>query len=226
MSPSTARFSLLMIAMALAFGLWGLAVLPEAERYAVHWDMQGNANRFEDKAGVALAFFGLPMVMAVMHALFWGVSRIESEREKLEQMGGIFNAIIILTQGVSLIIAVFTVDTIVAGQLDVNGMNRFLRLITVLSILPIVAIGNIIAKRHRGRLLPINLPTPLTTEASQGRFLRATGRAMVAIGLVAFAVTLWKPLAGLVALSALGLLLPLGLIPYGRKLAAEERASG
>ena len=222
MFRSASVFSLITIGMALAVALIGLALLPEGDRFAVHWDLQGNPNRFETRTGVAVSFLLLPVIMAVMHGVFWGVSKMEREREKLEQLGTVYAAIWGLTQATCLVIAVFVIDTIVAGHLRIDGLERILRIIVVLSALPLIVVGNILGKRRGGRHLPINLPRPLRSEESQGRFLRTTGRTLVGIGLVTFAAAFWSPLGALGVMTALCLLLPFGLLAYGRRLWIAE----
>jgi uncharacterized membrane protein len=198
-------FSIALVAAMLAISGWALLHLPAGTSIPIHWDADGQPDRF---ARGPLALFMLPAMTALIAMLFWVVPWMEPRRLNLASSAKFYRAVWI---GVILLLAA-THGTTLYGTLHPGTSLGSVVIATVC--LLIIVVGNYLGKTRSMFLVGVRTPWTLTSEYSWQRTHSLAGKLFIASGALGFAAAIALPTkeASHVFLYALGVTVVLSII--------------
>jgi uncharacterized membrane protein len=177
-----------LVAAMLGMTLWVWPTIPESVQLPVHWNLEGQVDRYGSKAEALLAMPAIAVVITVIFALLW---RLDPRRRNIEASGKMWNAIGI---GVVAFLAYLH------GFLVLNATGRSVdmaeHLIPAMSVL-FVVIGNYLSKTRSNWFAGVRTPWTLSSEYSWSKTHRLGGRLFMASGLLTLAA--WFALGAKVA---------------------------
>lgn len=194
-TKTTVLLSLLLIALSLAVGAYFWNDLPET--MASHWNMYDQVDGYTSKFwGVFL----MPVIVAVMVALFLAIPHIDPLKENIASFRDSFNLFIIL---------------IILFMTYINGLTLawnlgFLKTSMGVAILPaigliFIAAGRLISKAKRNYFIGIRTPWTLANDQVWDETHRVGGKVFYAMGVLClFGLFLKENAYILVLVSALG----------------------
>ena len=186
-----------LVALAVLIGVLVYSRLPE--QVASHWDIEGNVNGYMSRFwGVFL----MPMVMAGIVLLLWGLPEIDPLKSNIEKFRGDYNNFMLVLVLYFFFIHVLTLLINLGVKLD---LNRFV--IPAMGIF-IFFLGGLLTKARRNWFIGIRTPWTLSSEqvwdkthSLGGLLFRAAG-VLVLLGVFFPKVNVWI-LLGVVLLSTL-----------------------
>lgn len=171
--------SLLVVAAMAALSAWAWQLLPDAARIAVHFDANGVANGFDDKAR---ALIMMPAMAFGMTALLAVIPQIEPRRFNLAASAKFYK---VAWVGVILILAfAHTSIVLTALHVPVDIPHTVLPAISVL----FIVLGNYMSKTRSNFFAGVRTPWTLSSDYSWEKTHRLTGRLFMLTG-VAVLVT-------------------------------------
>lgn len=195
-----------LIAMTLAFSIWGWLATPPGAEIAVHWNAAGQPDRF---GGKAEAFLLIPGLAVLMSALFAAAPHIDPRGRNLAASGPLLMTVWIGTIGVLAIVqAALTFSAL--GVITADG--EIVPRAVMLAVCALMVItGNALGKARPNWFVGVRTPWTLSSDRAWDATHRWAGRGFVLSGLIGAAFTLLTPLvvavfvfAGLVLTTAAG----------------------
>jgi uncharacterized membrane protein len=166
----------LLVAGMAAASAWALQVIPDGTRIPVHFDLQGNADRFTDKVEFLLL---MPLIAAGLTGMLWIIPRFDPRRANIEASAKFWNAAAILSCGLLAYVHVILVANAAGYRVDIMSA-----LVPALSVL-FMGLGNYLGKTRSNWFGGVRTPWSMSSEYSWERTHRWSGRMMVASGIAA-----------------------------------------
>jgi uncharacterized membrane protein len=168
---------LLIVAM-IAVSAWIWPSIPDDARLPVHWNLDGEPDRYGSKVEALLA---MPIVALVLTAVFLVLPYFEPRRRNLEQSAKLWNAAAIGTALLIAAIHVFLVLSAIGQPVDLKVI-----------LLPAAAglfilLGNYLGKTRSNWFAGIRTPWTLSSDYAWEKTHRWAGRLFVLTGLVTLA---------------------------------------
>ena len=169
------------LAVMVAFAAWGLARVGLAAQVPMHWNVQGEADRF----GPAwFAFLLLPAITAGIVGLMALVPRIEPRRENLRRSADAYRTMAI---AVVLLMAAIQVAVVLSGV----GIAVPVALVVGLGLGTLfVVMGNVLGTVRSNFMFGVRTPWTLASDRSWDRTHRLMGRLFVITGLLVILASL------------------------------------
>jgi uncharacterized membrane protein len=169
--------AILVLAMA-AISIWAWGQIPDGAQLPVHWNIQGQADRFGSKEEALLV---MPVIGGAITLIFLVLWRIDPRRTNIEASGKMWNAVGIGVVALLAYIHVLMVTSALGRQVDMVAY-----MVPAMSILFII-IGNYLSKTRSNFFAGVRTPWTLSSDYSWGKTHRLAGRLFVATGLAALA---------------------------------------
>lgn len=160
---------------------WFWNAIPEGAQIPVHWNLQGEVDRYGSKEE-ALLF--VPVIALGITFLMWFLPRLDPRRANIEASGKFWNA---ATIGVVAFLAYM--HTLLALSASGTNIDITSALIPGMAVL-FIALGNYLGKTRSNWFGGVRTPWTMSSEYSWEKTHRWTGRLFVATGLAAIAVWL------------------------------------
>ncbi|WBQ09969.1 SdpI family protein [Hyphomonadaceae bacterium ML37] len=195
-----------LIALTLAFSVWGWLATPPGAEIAVHWNAAGQPDRY---GGKAEAFLLIPGIAVLLSLLFAAAPHIDPRGRNLAASGPVLMTVWIGTVGVLAIVqAALTLTAL--GLITADG--EIVPRAVMLSVCALmVLIGNALGKARPNWFVGVRTPWTLSSDRAWDATHRWAGRGFVLSGLIGAACTLLAPLmvavfvfAGLILATAAG----------------------
>jgi len=195
-----------LIALTLAFSVWGWLATPPGAEIAVHWNAAGQPDRY---GGKAEAFLLIPGIAVLLSLLFAAAPHIDPRGRNLAASGPVLMTVWIGTVGVLAIVqAALTLTAL--GLITADG--EIVQRAVMLSVCALmVLIGNALGKARPNWFVGVRTPWTLSSDRAWDATHRWAGRGFVLSGLIGAACTLLAPLivavfvfAGLILATAAG----------------------
>lgn len=166
------------------------------EKVAVHWDMDGVADREVDRDALLPELLLLPGLMLGMVGLGFALPWLSPEKFRIEPFQATYNWIMLLIVG----IFAYLHAVILAAQTETIASERVLDWIMGGTLLALAGLGSFLGKVRRNFWIGVRTPWTLASEAVWDRTHRLAAWLFGIGGLVGFALLL----VGLHPLVALG----------------------
>lgn len=195
-----------LIALTLAFSLWGWLATPPGTEIAVHWNAAGQPDRY---GGKAEAFLLIPAIAILVSVLLAAAPYIDPRGRNLAASGPVLLTVWTGTISVFAIVqAALTFSTLGVIPADGGIVPRAV-LLSVSALM--VLIGNALGKARPNWFVGVRTPWTLSSDRAWDATHRWAGRGFVLSGLIGATCTLLTPLvvavfvfAGLVLATAVG----------------------
>lgn len=165
----------IVIAAMLGLSFWVWPSIADNAQLPVHWNLDGEPDRFGSKLEALLA---MPLVAAVLTVLFVVLPYFDPRRKNLERSAKLWNAAAI---GVVLMIAGLHVFLVLGATDQVSDIKSFL--VVGLSALFIV-LGNYLGKSRPNWFAGVRTPWTMSSDYSWEKTHRWAGRLFVLTGVV------------------------------------------
>jgi len=166
--------AIVIIAM-LALSAWVWPSIPDAAQLPVHWNLDGEPDRFGSKWEALLA---LPIVAVVLTAIFLVLPYFDPRRENLARSAKLWNAAAI---GAVLLIAGLHVFLVLGATNQIADIKNYLVIgISALFIL----LGNYLGKSRSNWFAGVRTPWTMSSDYAWEKTHRWAGRLFVLTGVV------------------------------------------
>lgn len=167
-----------LIAAMAGISAWAWQAIPETAQLPVHWNIEGQADRFGSK-GTALLL--LPAIALVLTLVFVFLPRIDPRRKNLESSGKMWNASAIGVVALLAYVHILTTLNALGRAIDIGDY-----LLPALAILFIV-IGNYLSKTRSNWFAGVRTPWTMSSEYSWSKTHRLASRLFMGTGLIVLA---------------------------------------
>lgn len=180
--------------------LIGLAILtwltlPDLDRYPIHWNLAGEADRFASRNAVLAVLMIMPITQIAMAVLLYFLPKIEPLRQNFEESRAAYNTIWIVVMAFltivgAMICLIYKAETALSLQWLAFGIS-----------LVFIGIGNVLGKVRQNYLLGIRTPWTLSSELSWEKTHRVGSRLFVLAGIIGLLLAVFIPekaLAGVI----------------------------
>lgn len=165
--------SAIFIVIAVAVAVWLYPQLPA--RVPVHWDLQGNVNRWMSPFWAAV---WLPLTVLGLVVLTWVLPVISPRKFEIKPFAKVYDGLMLVIQGAALVIGVCA---LLAGA----GYALPQQTITTLAVgVLLMVLGNYMGKLRKNFFIGIRTPWTLASDAVWERTHRMGGWAFMLGGLV------------------------------------------
>lgn len=178
----------IIIALMLALSAWIWQSIPDGAQVPVHWNLDGQADRFGSKAE-ALLF--LPILAAALTFAMWLLPRFDPRRRNLEASGKLWTAATV--GAVGLLAYLHVLLTLIAVGRPIDMIDYILPGICALFIL----IGNYISKTRSNWFAGVRTPWTMSSDYSWSKTHQLASKLFMGSGVVTLAA--WLVLGGKVA---------------------------
>ena len=175
-------FSLLCILGLAGISLMTWLMLPELERYPIHWNIHGEADGFANRNAVLGVLMIIPITQIFITAIFRFIPNIEPLRQNFEQSRAAYNIIWISTMAFMTAVGVMIVVMYQDG--DNIPTEAPLKWLAGGFSLLLILIGNVLGKVRQNYMLGIRTPWTLSSELSWEKTHRIGGRLFVLLGVI------------------------------------------
>jgi uncharacterized membrane protein len=184
------------LAVMVAFAAWGLARVGLGAQVPMHWNVQGEADRF----GPAwLSFLLLPVITAGIVGLMALIPRIEPRRENLRRSADAYRTMAI---AVVLLMAVIQVAIVLSGV----GIAVPVALVVGMGVgILFVVMGNVMGTVRSNFMFGVRTPWTLASDRSWDRTHRLMGRLFVITGLLVILASLTGQMVVVMAVLLVGI---------------------
>ena len=197
--------SALLIAIMLGLSLWAMGHLAPDGRFAVHWNIRGEADRFGGRGEI---LWLIPGLSAALAALFAILPTIDPRGRNLLRSSLPY---LVTWAGTLIVLAVAHAMLVLnaAGAMDlasVSGGTGLLRALAVLSGAIAAALGAVMGKIRPNWFLGVRTPWTLSSDLAWDKTHRLAGWLFMLTGLAALlaALVLRPPLALMVLAAGMG----------------------
>jgi uncharacterized membrane protein len=168
----------ILIAAMLGVTLWVWPTIADDAQLPLHWNLEGEPDRFGSKIEGLLA---MPAMSAVLTAIFLVLPYVDPRRKNLQQSAKLWNAAAIGTVLLLTILHVFLVLSAIGQPVDIKSV-----------LLPgtaglFILLGNYLGKSRSNWFAGIRTPWTMSSEYSWEKTHRWAGRLFVLSGLVTLA---------------------------------------
>ena len=175
-------FHLLCLLGLIAFSLYSWSMLPDLDRYPIHWNAKGEVDGYASRIGVFWTLAIMPITQILMVTLFHFLPLIEPMKKNFESSRSAYNIICIF-------LAVFmtSIGVVLCFVLTNPGTEiaKFIPKGVIMAIsLLLIGIGNVLGKVRQNFMMGIRTPWTLSSELSWEKTHRLTGRIFVAGGVL------------------------------------------
>lgn len=174
--------SAITIPMMAGLTYWTSGLLP-AENIPVHWNSEGIADRFADRAEAVMLLWIMPATALVLTALFAALPQLDPLRENLYKSRKAYNAVWIVNMLLFLGIHGGICYMTVQANAPETTPNEFVRFVIAGSGVLFVVLGNYLPKTRQNWFLGIRTPWTLSSEYTWEKTHRLAGRLFFAAGL-------------------------------------------
>lgn len=205
MFRKTTAFSLLCICIAVSISVWAWQNLPDIERFPVHWNASGVADRYGSRNEVLFNLSIMPLTGVFVALIFYFIPKIEPMQKNLSANSRAYTltwaATMALLTLMSFMIAKTYVNLSEASQMLADpkyfafGISLFF-----------IFLGNIMGKIRQNFMFGVRTPWTLSSDISWEKTHRIAGRLFVANGLVGLTAAIFLP-ADVSILTIVGLIL-------------------
>lgn len=170
-----------LVAFMAGVSAWFWNAIPEGAQIPVHWNLQGEVDRYGSKEE-ALLF--VPLLALGITALMWFLPRLDPRRANIEASGKFWTA---ATVGVVAFMAyMHTLLALAASGMKIDIMSALIPGMAAL----FIALGNYLGKTRSNWFGGVRTPWTMSSDYSWEKTHRWTGRLFVVTGLAAIAVWL------------------------------------
>ncbi len=159
----------------LVFSLWGWIMIPEGEKMPVHWDIDGEPDRYGSKFE---GLFLIPLILLGVSILFVFIPYLEPRQLHLVHSHKAYLIICLSIMAFMTLIHITVVINGVGYALNVSTI-----VITCIGLLMIV-IGNYLGKIRSNFFMGIRTPWTLSSERSWNKTHRLGGKLFFAFGVL------------------------------------------
>ncbi len=175
----------LAVAAMSAMAYWTMQALPETGQVPVHWNINGEADRFEDVAQAKKTLWILPGLSLLSGIILAIAPRFDPRRTNLLKSSRAYLSIwigtMILMSIVMGIVCYAMINGVNNGGATPHNMVAYL--VGAISVLFII-IGNYLPKTRSSWFFGIRTPWTLSSEESWAKTHRASGRLFIIFGFV------------------------------------------
>lgn len=169
LKPALVTAVVIFILMAL-FSLWAAQQLPADAKMPVHWNVNGQPDRY---AGKFQGLFMMPLVVLLMALLMAFIPRIEPRKKHIQLSMKTYNLILIG------LVLVFAAMHIVVIMIALGKPLSVVKIVPTLLGALFIVIGNYMGKIRSNFMLGIKTPWTLTSELSWNKTHRLSGRLFI-----------------------------------------------
>ena len=179
----------ILIAGMIGLSAWSWQVIPDGAQVPLHWNIEGQVDRFGSK-GEALLF--LPGIAALLTLTFLFLPRIDPRRSNLEASGKLWTAAAIGVVALLAYVHVFIVMSAMGRAVDVSDY-----LIPGISALFIV-LGNYLSKTRSNWFAGVRTPWSMSSEYSWSKTHQLASKLFMGTGVVT--IVAWLAVGAKVAI--------------------------
>jgi uncharacterized membrane protein len=195
-----------LLLMLIGLSAWGWLSTPNNALIPVHWNVHGEADGYGDKLQ---AFGVVPLMFAVLMAIFIALPSLEPRRRHLQQSRKPYMASFLATAMLLCVVHIGLCATAVGLPIDMP------RVISAAMGVLFIVIGNYLGKIRSNFFIGIRTPWTLSSELSWRKTHRLGGSLFLAVGLLMMLAALAPdPARAMLAVTGLLLLGVLGLVVY------------
>lgn len=191
-------FSVLIIIILFAIAAYGWVAIPDGQQIPVHWDVNGEVDRYGSKIEGLLLIPGITVLLTLLFAF---LPRIDPRRANLAQSQKAYIAIWAGTLMLLLIVQILIVSAAVGNPVNIGSI------IPVAVGILFIIIGNYLPKTRSNFYMGVRTPWTLSSNLSWDKTHRLAGRLFILMGLIMIGsvfiqgvLWVWIMMGGLIAM--------------------------